>query len=251
MILCVNGEDFVGINYDTAASILKTSTGLIKVMKEVNVGAIYTFNNNPCSNSAHRGQPKPGSRQGHDRPGTASSRGCEGGRRSCCRRRRIQAESREAQVATEAGDRAQAERPLPDPQADGHCANRCGRRSRDCQAAAAAAAAAAGRGREKTGGIAAEKDNGSRRRRGGEQPRPLRDRSRGGHDDRDHEGQRRGREADGTGAVDCRRLGHAARRHLHPRGVREGRRAQGREAQARRPGKEGSTELCPLTSPLP
>ena len=32
MILCVNGEDFVGINYDTAASILKNSAGLIKLI---------------------------------------------------------------------------------------------------------------------------------------------------------------------------------------------------------------------------
>ena len=32
MILCVNGEDFVGINYDTAASILKTSNGRIKLI---------------------------------------------------------------------------------------------------------------------------------------------------------------------------------------------------------------------------
>lgn len=32
MILAVNGEDFVGVNYDTAASILKTSEGQIKMI---------------------------------------------------------------------------------------------------------------------------------------------------------------------------------------------------------------------------
>ncbi len=32
MILCVNGEDFVGVNYETAASVLKNAVGMIKLI---------------------------------------------------------------------------------------------------------------------------------------------------------------------------------------------------------------------------
>jgi C-terminal processing protease CtpA/Prc len=36
MILCVNGEDFIGVNYETAAKVLKNSEGTIRWEEAIN-----------------------------------------------------------------------------------------------------------------------------------------------------------------------------------------------------------------------